>query len=158
MPDIAIFHPQIVHFVIALLVVGVVFRVVLPTERGLGLPTVTMLLWSAAEWAIVGAIAGFWFALFLATDAACRIDALTPGRALRWGAFGAILLPAASLLGMYAAGGSVHWSLLQVLVEWAFAGAICGAGTVMLARRPIDRELTTVSGLAGPAPAGAAGH
>src|SRR5688572_28858892 len=33
MPDIAIFHPQIVHFVIALLVVGVIFRVISLTGR-----------------------------------------------------------------------------------------------------------------------------
>jgi uncharacterized membrane protein len=33
MPEIAIFHPQIVHFVIALLIVGVVFRVISLTGR-----------------------------------------------------------------------------------------------------------------------------
>ena len=33
MPDIAIYHPQIVHFVIALLVIGVIFRVVSLTGR-----------------------------------------------------------------------------------------------------------------------------
>jgi uncharacterized membrane protein len=33
MPNIAIFHPQIVHFVIALLIVGVIFRVISLTGR-----------------------------------------------------------------------------------------------------------------------------
>src|SRR5687768_5208817 len=33
MPDIGVWHPQIVHFVIALLVVGVIFRLVSLTGR-----------------------------------------------------------------------------------------------------------------------------
>ena len=114
---------------------GVLFRIFLPLERGLGIPTFEMLLWSGLEWVLPGAISGFFFSLLLGTEPSQPLEELSPKRVALWGAIGAALPFVLVLSGQVLSGDAVHWFHLELIAEWSVVGAACAAGSLALARR-----------------------
>jgi hypothetical protein len=117
-------------------VFGALFRIVLPLEGGLGLPTAAMLLWSALEWTIPGAISRLFFALLVASDGEDRFLELRRGRFITLGALGAGLLAGFGIAARLASGGTLAWFDVVMLVEWTLVGGLCAAGSLAIARRP----------------------
>jgi hypothetical protein len=78
MPNLAQFHPQIVHFVVALLVVGVAFRIVSLTGR------LTFTNYAATSLLVIGALAAVFavFAVQSGTDAHGPVERIPGTREL----------------------------------------------------------------------------
>ena len=130
-------------------VFGVLFRIVLPPEGGLGFPTLEMLLWSALAWPIPGAISGLFFALLVASDSEDEFSELRTERFITLGALGAGLLAVIGIAMRIASGGTLAWFDLAMLAEWTVAGGLCAAGSLAMARRPsADDALLDMGGAA----------
>jgi hypothetical protein len=117
-------------------VFGALFRMVLPLEGGLGLPTVEMVLWSGLSWAVPGAISGLFFALLVASDGEDRFTELRRSRFIALGALGAGLLATFGIAARLVSGGTLAWFDVVMLAEWTLLGGVCAAGSLAIARRP----------------------
>ena len=128
-------------------IIGAFFRIVWPSEPGGGFPSLAMLLASGLGWVQIGAISGALFALLVMGGGRRRIEDLTMTHVAVCGAIAGVLLPFLMLtVGSMVSGDSFSW-LLPQLPRYAIAGALCGAGSLALARRT-DRTEADRSSLA----------
>lgn len=131
-----------VSWAVAWAPMGALFRVVWPVEAGLGVPTWGMILGSGLGWMYPGAMSGAVFALLLVARAPRRIEVISVRRMILLGTVGGALLPT-----LFAAAGafvsSNHYSwVLPLLPKYVIAGGLCGAVSLLLARRgpPADEQ------------------
>ena len=116
-------------------IIGSVFRVVWPTESGLGLPTLAMVVGTGLSWILPGVVAGAAFALVLSMSRRSRLEDYSLKRIALWGLGSASAVPLVAITVQSLASGRSVVGVLPVLAQYAVAGGICAAGSFALARR-----------------------
>ena len=116
-------------------VLGAVFRVVWPTEAGLGLPTLGMVVGTGISWALPGFVGGAAFALLLTLGRRQRLeDWSLKALALR-GAIGAAAIPLFAIITQSSVTGRSYVGVLPLIAQYAVAGGLCAVSSFLLARR-----------------------
>ena len=114
---------------------GAIFRVVWPTEAGLGLPTLRMIAGTGISWALPGFVAGAAFALLLTLDRRRRLEDWSMKALALRGAVGAATIPLFALIDQSSITGRSYVGVLPVIAQYAVAGGLCAVSSFLLARR-----------------------
>lgn len=127
---------------VAWLAIGAVLGVALPFEGNTASLRMTMA--SMEVWGIWGILSGLVYAFCLALEPVRSFRQISNGRALIFGALSGLVIPIGLRLGAAAiAPRPVSASLVVLTLGFGIAGAICGVGTLALARRADTRDSQT---------------
>ena len=129
---------------------GATFRIVWPTETGLGLPTLAMVLSTGSHWIFPGAITGSLFAFSLAFGRRSRLEEYSSLRLGLSGAAAATVIPTAMLIASSLMTGRSYLGVLPLVLQYGVAGGVCATGSFLLARRAHEpaQHATRISGAA----------
>ncbi|MCC6242518.1 MAG: hypothetical protein IT353_06730 [Gemmatimonadaceae bacterium] len=127
---------------VAWMVLGSILVVVFPSEHPLLSGRVTI--GAMKYWGIWGAFAGLVYASCLALEQAHTFREISRRRGLLWGALSGMVVPLGLTLGSLVISdrglGLYH---VFLLLKFSLAGAVCGIGTLAIARRADTRDGST---------------
>ena len=127
---------------VAWLALGAVLGVALPFEGHTASLRMTMA--SMQVWGIWGTLSGLVYAFCLGLEPVRSFRQISSGRALIFGALSGLVIPIGLRLGAEAVTHRpVSASLVVLTLGFGIAGAICGVGTLALARRADSPDLPT---------------